>query len=111
MEELAAIAAIAEVISNFYGAFQAIANVIGFGGSGPDVDDEILDALQGISQQLAQVQDAITALAKWATLDLAYQELSVVSLLVTEVSTAKALANTAADEYAEWVQGGRTDAT
>ena len=57
------------------------------------------------------MRDASTALEKWATLDLAYQELSVVSLLVTEVSTAKALANTAADEYAEWVQGGRTDAT
>jgi hypothetical protein len=106
--DLAAIAAVAAVIVKIYSFYQAAVNLMG--GGGPDVDSEILDGVQEISQQLTSVQDSINTLQQAVAANTAAIELSAIDAAATAVGVAKGQAVTASEQYATWVQGGRTDA-
>ncbi len=107
MEELVAIGAIVEAIQKVYSWYQQIYNFLA--GPGPNVDDEILSALAQMSTQLTAIQNAITTLNTAVSAGIAAQEVKAIDDIAAAVAVQVAAADTAAEEFAQWVQGGRRD--
>jgi len=108
MEELAAIAAIVAVIQKIYSAYQTISGLL----AGPTVSPEqqIIDELQQLAQQLSNVQTAVNALQSAVRALIAEVELEAFDATLQNVQAQQALAATGAEEFAQWLAGGKTDA-
>ena len=105
MGDLAIAVAIVAAVQKIYSTYQ---QVIGFlQGSGPSEDDEILQLVQDLTQQLGQIAQAISQLQQLAVENLEETEQAAVNENIQAVQEQASNAQAAAENYAEWVMGGK----
>ena len=105
MGDLAIAVAIVAAVQKIYSFYQQAVSLLQ--GSGPSEDDEILQTVQAITQEIGQIADVLTALKNLILEGLQETLQSEVDTTVTQVQIQASAAQSAAENYAEWVQAGK----